>query len=63
MMIVGDKIDDPDLMTELVRAGSNLRRTIEMVRWRVVSPPEVAALRHWCGGRPRYAARLAEALL
>jgi hypothetical protein len=38
MMIVGDKIDDPDLITELVWAGSNLSRTSEIGWPRAASP-------------------------
>jgi hypothetical protein len=62
-MTVGDKIDDPDLMTEPVRAGYSLSRTSEIGRWRAVSPPWTTALGHRCGGCPRCVMRLAIAPL
>jgi hypothetical protein len=43
MMIVGDKIDDPDLITEPVWAGSNLSRTSQIGWPRAASPT-------WGGG-------------
>jgi hypothetical protein len=50
-------------MTEPVRAGYNLSCTSEIGWWRAVSPPQTVAMGHRCGGCPRYAARLAGALL
>jgi hypothetical protein len=62
-MTVGDKIDNPDLMTKLVRASYNLSHTSEIGRWRAVSPPQMMALGHQCGGCPRCAARPSRAPL
>jgi hypothetical protein len=50
-------------MTEPVRAGYNLSCTSEIGWWRAVSLPQTVAMGHRCGGCPRYAARLAGALL
>jgi hypothetical protein len=62
-MIVGDEIDDPNLMAEPVQAGYNLSRTGEIGWWRAVSPPRTVALGHWRGGCPRCATRMAGAPL